>query len=236
MLADRLPGHVEPGAQLGQGLTVAAVQVVEETSPARVGQRPEHLVHARVELPSITSPASCRHAADWLPFTIGSCPAACQAETGTDGRWCRASAGGGVDRLAGAGGGLAHLAAGLAGERVAGAAPATARCAARAACFSASPPAPSTPSADAGEPREQEAVELLALAVAQLGRTRRHEVRGPEPGELDRAGLDALGFAVDGVGELGIGRRACRGRGARSATSAPPALERAGAREEVLAR
>jgi hypothetical protein len=45
VLADRLAGHVQPGAQLTQALPVAAVQAVEQPSPAGVGQRPEHFVH-----------------------------------------------------------------------------------------------------------------------------------------------------------------------------------------------
>jgi hypothetical protein len=45
VLADRLAGHVQPGAQLTQALPVAAVQAVELPSPTGVGQCPEHLVH-----------------------------------------------------------------------------------------------------------------------------------------------------------------------------------------------
>jgi hypothetical protein len=45
VLADRLAGHVQTGAQLTQTLPVTAVQGVEQPSPAGVGQRPEHLVH-----------------------------------------------------------------------------------------------------------------------------------------------------------------------------------------------
>ena len=45
MLADRLPGHVEPRAELAQGLAVAGVEAVEQQAAVRVGERPEHLVH-----------------------------------------------------------------------------------------------------------------------------------------------------------------------------------------------
>ena len=45
MLADRLPGHVEPLAELGQVLTAAIVQAVEHPPPARIGERLEHRVH-----------------------------------------------------------------------------------------------------------------------------------------------------------------------------------------------
>jgi hypothetical protein len=45
VLADRLAGHVQPGAQFGQGLTVSGIQVVEQSSPTGVGQGLEYLVH-----------------------------------------------------------------------------------------------------------------------------------------------------------------------------------------------
>jgi hypothetical protein len=48
VLADRLPGHVEPGAELAQGLSVADVQAVEQLPATRVGKRLEHLVHPRI--------------------------------------------------------------------------------------------------------------------------------------------------------------------------------------------
>jgi hypothetical protein len=59
VLADRLPGHVEAGAQLAQGLPVAGVQAVEEASATRIGERPEHCVHLG---------SSSEHAAIWLPI------------------------------------------------------------------------------------------------------------------------------------------------------------------------
>ena len=48
VLAHRLARHVQPRAQLAQRLAVALVQAVEQQPPARIGQRPEHLVHVRI--------------------------------------------------------------------------------------------------------------------------------------------------------------------------------------------
>jgi hypothetical protein len=45
VLAHRLAGHREPGAQLPQRLAVALVEPVEQPAPVGVGQRFEHLVH-----------------------------------------------------------------------------------------------------------------------------------------------------------------------------------------------
>ena len=67
MLADRLAGHVHLRAQLAQGLAVACVQAVQQPAAARVGERPEHVVHAR----SNRQPSGC--------MIIGSQSAACQS-------------------------------------------------------------------------------------------------------------------------------------------------------------
>ena len=45
VLAHRLAGHVQPCAELAERLAVPFVQAVEQEPPARVGQRPEDLVH-----------------------------------------------------------------------------------------------------------------------------------------------------------------------------------------------
>src|SRR5262245_24517719 len=45
VLAHRLPGHVQSGAELAEGLAVARVEAVEELPATRVGQRLEDLVH-----------------------------------------------------------------------------------------------------------------------------------------------------------------------------------------------
>src|SRR5262245_2718156 len=45
MLADRLPRHGKPRTQLVQGLTVLRVEPIEKLAAARVGQRPEHVIH-----------------------------------------------------------------------------------------------------------------------------------------------------------------------------------------------
>src|SRR4051794_11554876 len=46
VLHDPEPGHVEALLELAQGLTVFAVELVEQAPPGRIGQRLEHLVHA----------------------------------------------------------------------------------------------------------------------------------------------------------------------------------------------
>ncbi len=48
VLAHRLARHVQPRAQLAQRLAVALVQAVEQEPPARIGQRPEDLVHGQI--------------------------------------------------------------------------------------------------------------------------------------------------------------------------------------------
>ena len=45
VLADRLPRHVEAGAQLHEVLPAARVQAVEHAAPTRIGQRLEDCVH-----------------------------------------------------------------------------------------------------------------------------------------------------------------------------------------------
>jgi len=57
VLADRLPGHIEPGAQLAQRLPGPLVQAVEQPPAAGVSQRPEHLIHRKIV------PSSHRNAA-----------------------------------------------------------------------------------------------------------------------------------------------------------------------------
>src|SRR5581483_3412861 len=44
VLAHRLPGHAQAGAELGQRLTLLGPEAVQKLPPARVGQRSEHLV------------------------------------------------------------------------------------------------------------------------------------------------------------------------------------------------
>jgi hypothetical protein len=46
VLGRGLPGHVEAGAELAEGLAALLPQLVEEVAPGRIGQRLEHLVHA----------------------------------------------------------------------------------------------------------------------------------------------------------------------------------------------
>jgi hypothetical protein len=48
VFAHRLPGHVEPGAELAQGLSVPRIQAVEQLPATRVGKRLEHCVHLRI--------------------------------------------------------------------------------------------------------------------------------------------------------------------------------------------
>jgi hypothetical protein len=48
MLADRLPGHVESGAEFAKRLAVPAVQAVEQLPTTRVGKGSEDLVHLRM--------------------------------------------------------------------------------------------------------------------------------------------------------------------------------------------
>jgi hypothetical protein len=45
VLADGLPGHAKAGAQLLKRLAVAGVESVQELASARVGERPEDVVH-----------------------------------------------------------------------------------------------------------------------------------------------------------------------------------------------
>jgi hypothetical protein len=70
VLADGLARHVEAGAQLAQGLAVAGVQAVEQPAPARIGQRPEHVV-ARVIgshlAADIRQPHGCMSSRSWTP-------------------------------------------------------------------------------------------------------------------------------------------------------------------------
>jgi hypothetical protein len=47
VLADRLPGHIQVGAQLTQRLPVAGVEPVEQVTPAGVGERLEHVIVVR---------------------------------------------------------------------------------------------------------------------------------------------------------------------------------------------
>ena len=48
MLRDRLPGHVQPPAQLVKRLTIPPVQPIEKLPPARIGQSAKHsiVIHA----------------------------------------------------------------------------------------------------------------------------------------------------------------------------------------------
>ena len=63
VLAHRLARHVQPRAQLAQGLAVALVETVEQDPPARVSERPEHVVvgvHIGSHLAAyITQPSGC---------------------------------------------------------------------------------------------------------------------------------------------------------------------------------
>ncbi len=45
MLAHRLPGHIEPRAELVKRLAVVGAQPVEQFPAARIGQRLEYLIH-----------------------------------------------------------------------------------------------------------------------------------------------------------------------------------------------
>src|SRR5690606_36926731 len=65
VLADRLAGHVESGAQFAQTLAGPLVEAVQQLPAGRVGQRPEYVVHHM----SIALPAICSLLA---AFTIGS--------------------------------------------------------------------------------------------------------------------------------------------------------------------
>src|SRR4051812_30844289 len=67
VLRDRLPGHLQRLTQVGERLPRVSVQTIEETAPARVGQR---LPHEQIVVTPHRQPFGCLwYATVWLPMS-----------------------------------------------------------------------------------------------------------------------------------------------------------------------